>query len=219
MKSLSSSIGRLLATVLLVQSLCAQEFFEDIEKSSFRTKQTVDANEEILISKILRYREFLDSLLQRKDEKFYDLDGNCLDFSGRLSEEMRTAGFPVQLAQTAPSSQAIYLKATNGFSFLADKIHFFLIDRELGEDREIIIDPTIMQFFDKRTGALEIQKIFVGTREDLIAFYRKNRQVARFRISADGDEAIDPGQGHYSPDDLVCVIYSVNECAHTRTNL
>lgn len=204
---------------LSLQMSLGADFFDDLEYDSSSHGNKIEANEQALKSKIKSYREFLAKLIQRQDEKFYDLNGNCAAFAGRVLEVLQSEGFPVQFAQTAPSSKSIYLQVADGSSFLADKIHFFVVDRELGDGQEIIIDPTVMQFFDKRNDSVEVRKIFVGTRADLLSFYSQNRKVARFRVSADSDEAIDPNQGAYDPEDLVCVIYSVNECAHTRTNL
>jgi len=208
--------------LLMTQSLFSEELsFEGMElgyQSHVEEISSTDSATGDLENRIAEYQAVIQELMQREGSPFYDLHGRCLDFSALLKEELHARGYPLDLAQTAPNDKPIYISGKDGKEIFSDKRHFFLVDRSLGAQSEIILDPTIMQFFHKAPGRVEIRKIFVGTKTDLIAFYTKNQKDARLFVTDEDDQVIDDNQGHYDPRDLVCAIYSVDQCSHTRTN-
>ena len=80
---------------------------------------------------------------------------------------------------------------------------------------EIIIDPTIYQFVANKPVQSLIEPIFVGMKFDLQNFYSLNKNQARHDISDPESDKI----GKYDPNQLVCLIYSVDNCSINRTNL
>ena len=210
----------LIALSLTGQIRAEEPSFDELGESFFGFEDAKKHSEEVgeLEQKIAEYQSVLDELIQRDSPRFYDLNGSCLDFSAPLLQELQSSGYPVQLAQTAPSEKSIYISGKDEKQVLTDKRHFFLVDRSLGEDQEIIIDPTIMQFFHKTASRVEVRKIFVGTKGSLFSFFGKNQKYARLIVPDFDNQVLDENQGHYAPGDLVCVIYSVDRCSQLRTN-
>jgi len=187
---------------------------------SFADFETPDATSENKANKKFTISDYKTAVKRILNEPYadlhYSLEGNCLDHSAALLERLRNEGFQsVHLAETNGNGKLINMHLKNGKVELAGKTHYFLVDRSSAAESEIIIDPTIYQFvFDKPTEALK-EPIFVGNQNDLTNFYRKNINSIHHDVT--DPESVNIGQ--YKPDELVCLIYSVNQCSINRKNL
>ena len=162
------------------------------------------------------YRKVINELLSESDaQDFYSLEGDCLDHAAVLLEKLREKGFDkIMLAQTSDNGEAVNMSLNDGSKERAYKTHYFLVDRTMGAGSEIIIDPTIYQFIAAKPSQATANPIFVGEKSDLETFYTDNRNQSRHDIS-------DPHSaktGKYNPNELVCLIYSVDQCSKNRTN-
>lgn len=202
----------------LLDSLSSET--DESSSPSFEDFETPDVTSENKSKKkftISDYKTAIKRILNEPDaDLHYSLEGNCLDHSAALLERLRNEGFQsVHLAETNGNGKLINMHLKNGKVELAGKTHYFLVDRSSAVESEIIIDPTIYQFvFDKPTEALK-EPIFVGNQNDLTNFYRKN--INRIHHDVTDPESVNIGQ--YEPDELVCLIYSVNQCSINRKNL
>tara|TARA_Y100000589_G_scaffold170651_1_gene162104 strand:+ start:2843 stop:3544 length:702 start_codon:yes stop_codon:yes gene_type:complete len=167
-------------------------------------------------STVDEYRKVVEQLLSGpKSRELYSLRGNCLDHSAALLEKLRAQGFDnIDLAQTSDNGEAIYMQLNDGSTERAYKTHFFLVDRSNGPGAEIIIDPTIYQFLAQKPARAVKSPVFVGDKSDLHKFYSQNRLQTHHDISDPDSDRI----GKYSPDELVCLIYSLGKCSKNRTN-
>ena len=168
-------------------------------------------------SSVTEYRRTINELLtETGSQDLYSLEGNCLDHSAVLLEKLKAKGFDqLMLAQTDDSGGAVELNLSDGTTERAYKKHYFLVDRSNGAGSEIIIDPTIYQFVAKKPAQASVEPIFVGRKFDLQNFYSQNKTQARHDISDPESDKI----GKYDPNQLVCLIYSVDSCSKNRTNL
>lgn len=83
--------------------------------------------------------------------------------------------------------------------------HQFLVKADTaGTPEEVIVDPTIRQFFSA-IGGRRIPGIFVGTRIELIELFRRNSQS--LRVQPIGENA--PTRGA-DPDELVDIFYGLS---------
>ena len=169
------------------------------------------------LASVTEYRRTINDLLNEPGgQNLYSLEGNCLDHSAVLLEKLKAKGFDqLMLAQTDDSGGAIELNLSDGTTERAYKKHYFLVDRSNGAGSEIIIDPTIYQFVATKPAQASVEPIFVGRKFDLQNFYSQNKTQARHDISDPESDKI----GKYDPDQLVCLIYSVDSCSKNRTNL
>lgn len=112
-------------------------------------------------------------------------NGGCIPYSVQLKRALDEA--KVDLKSVKVSHQ-LDLRVEDGVrpgSFY----HYFLEDRSWGPGGEVIVDPTIMQFFLGRPVGIDPSGIFVGTREELIQLVQQNRMLLKLpdsmsRISA-----------------------------------
>ncbi len=162
------------------------------------------------------YQNAINELLSGPEApELYSLEGNCLDHSAALLEKLKSKGFDrLTLAQTSDNGEAVNMTLSDGRTERAYKTHYFLVDRSNGINSEIFIDPTIYQFIAEKPSQAAEKPIFVGKRFDLQNFYSQNRAQARYDISDPDSDRI----GKYNPDELVCLIYSVDNCSINRTN-
>ena len=169
------------------------------------------------LASVTEYRRTINDLLNEPGgQNLYSLEGNCLDHSAALLEKLKAKGFDqLMLAQTDDSGGAVELNLSDGTTERAYKKHYFLVDRSNGAGSEIIIDPTIYQFIAKKPVQSSVEPIFVGRKFDLQNFYSQNKTQARHDISDPESDKI----GKYDPNQLVCLIYSVDSCSKNRTNL
>ena len=179
----------------------------DIKSSSVRKAQRA--------ATVAEYRKVINKLLSESDaQDFYSLDGNCLDHSAALLEKLRDEGFhDIMLAQTSDNGEAVKMNLNDGSKERAYKTHYFLVDRTKGAGSEIIIDPTIYQFIAAQPSQATENPIFVGEKSDLHKFYTQNRLQSRHDINDPHSNKI----GKYNPNELVCLIYSVDQCSKNRT--
>ena len=169
------------------------------------------------LASVTEYRRTINDLLNEPGaQNLYSLEGNCLDHSAALLEKLKSKGFDqLMLAQTSDNGGAVNMNLSDGTTERAYKKHFFLVDRSNGASSEIIIDPTIYQFLAQKPAQASAQPIFVGRKFDLQSFYSQHRSQARHDISDPESDKI----GKYDPNQLVCLIYSVDSCSKNRTNL
>ena len=167
-------------------------------------------------SSVTEYLRIISDLLTETDShELYSLEGNCLDHSAALLEKLKAKGFDqLMLAQTDDSGGAVELNLSDGTTERAYKKHYFLVDKSNGARSEIIIDPTIYQFIAEKPAEAATKPIFVGKKFDLKNFYARNKAQARHDISDPDSRKI----GKYDPDELVCLIYSVDNCSENRKN-
>ena len=163
-----------------------------------------------------RYKQAVQDILSASDAKdYYSLDGNCLDFSSVLLEELQGRGFDtIQLAETHQNGQSIEMRLKNGSKELANKTHYFLVDRSRGENDEIVIDPTIYQFLSDKSTAVSEGQIFVGDHNELNDFYQRHQTIASWNTVENSNGT----HGMYKPQQLSCLIYSIDKCSSNRNN-
>ncbi len=175
-------------------------------------------NEDLLYNNWMmdRYKIAIQDILSASDAKdYYSLDGHCLAFSSALLEELQSRGFlTIQLAETHQGGQSVEMRLENGTKELANKTHYFLVDRSLGENHEIIIDPTIYQFLSDKSTAESEGQIFVGDQNELNDFYQRHQAIASWNTVENSNGT----HGMYQPEQLVCLLYSVDQCSSNRKN-
>lgn len=197
-------------------------FSHAVAKDSERTPHFIGFEEDYVSTQpqqaandlVSNYKQAIKKLLEQSNATdFYSLTGNCLDYSIALLEKLEELGFDnAQLSETNENGKSIQLHVEDGTVEKAGKTHFFIVDRSQGAPYEIIIDPTIYQFVMKKPSEATSQPIFVGYKRDLQNFYRKNRDHATWDVVNPENVNI----GKYDPDELVCLIYSVDQCSVNR---
>lgn len=167
------------------------------------------------MNELSKYKKAVQQLINGSYERErYSKEGHCLDYGTNLLYELQMMGFKnLQLAETTPK-KLIQLNTKSGKKEQADRIHFFLVDRVSNPKTEIIIDPTYLQFFNKKELSPTTSPIFVGTKEELIQLYKKQNKHTGWQTH-DG-EPINPGK--YKSEELSCLRYSFEMCAENRIN-
>lgn len=204
------------------------EFFDSLSRSQDNDRQNPSFNEFAMSDEndnikldiqhtAADYKAAIKKILSEPDaDLHYSLEGNCLDHSTSLLQKLRGQGFEtVHLAETDGNNKLITMHLKNGQIESASKTHYFLVDRHSQTDAEIIIDPTIYQFVLKKPSEAPQEPIFVGDQNELTNFYSNNIKYIHHDIS--DPESVNIGQ--YKPDELVCLIYSVNQCSMNRNDL
>lgn len=139
-------------------------------------------------------------------------DGYCVDLAFAWQAILQEKGYPVEVVFTDTNISKGKVKI-NGVEQRGDKYHAFLVDRSLGEGKEIIIDPSYLQFLDNGGEHFKKRPVFVGTHKDIIALYNENR--ATIRLDVAGDEHI----GQYDPPSLASLNYSFSTNSNARMTL
>ena len=194
-------------------------FFRAVDEPNFgglREIKSPSVRQNQAAATVSDYRKVINELLSESDaDDFYSLEGDCLDHAAVLLEKLREKGFDeLMLAQTSDNGEAVNMSLNDGSKERAYKTHYFLVDRTKGAGSEIIIDPTIYQFIAAKPSQAIVNPIFVGEKSDLKMFYTDNRLQSRHDISDPHSDKI----GKYNPNELVCLIYSIDQCSKNRTN-
>ena len=154
-----------------------------------------------------------DILNSKNSEDFYNKDGFCLDTSALLMQELERKGFKnIKLAETNIPFKVLNIDGP-AKNERASKTHFFLIDENTIEGEEIIIDPTYLQFFDKKIFG-KVSPIFIGKADGLENFFDKHSAANGWEVF----EGEPIRTGIYQTKEMVCMIYSIHECSKGRIN-
>src|SRR5262249_11891605 len=92
--------------------------------------------------------------------------------------------------------------------------HWYVTVPPKGKRPEIIVDSTYLQFF-RDAQELEAPEIFVGTREQLIAFFEKHRDRLDYKEGNGGTGALPPAPVRMS--DVVDALYGLGARIGNRT--
>lgn len=101
--------------------------------------------------------------------------GGCVPFSAQLKVALDQVKVNLQNVKVSHQMNLLTEQGPRAGNFY----HYFLEDRTWGAGGEIIVDPTIMQFFKVRPVGLDRSGIFVGGREELVAFVKQNKMLLR----------------------------------------
>lgn len=116
--------------------------------------------------------------------------GSCMPFSMQLQAALKEAKFQLKIKAVTHDLNI----RTSGGERLGSFHHYFLEDDSWGPGQEVIVDPTLKQYFYSHPFDLDRSGIFVGTREDLIHLFKLNRRLMRppVGMSSIPDGTIDP---------------------------
>ncbi len=122
--------------------------------------------------------------------KYFNDEGNCIACSATMQRELIKDGFTVKRWEVSHGRPlTVRGKETHNFTY-----HYFLTLHGSKEREEIVIDPTYLQFLkaDKRKNH---PPVFIGTRAELVDFFKKNQTAIQRQGFPDREsEEIDPSE-------------------------
>jgi hypothetical protein len=139
-------------------------------------------------------------------------DGQCVDLAFLWYTKLKSRGYQVEVVFT-DTNKMVGQVVIEGVKSDGRKYHAFLVDRSLGPEKEVIIDPSYLQFVENGRELFDANPIFIGTHSELISFYNENKK--NLRLDVEGDQNI----GKYDPQSLSTLIYSYGENDGVRVPL
>jgi len=147
-------------------------FYHDLANPIKRSRPlTLDV--QLQLYSIKKYKDYIAAIIREHGPReFTCRTGLCYPLSQRLTKELNLVPQFNAKRVISEGETIIQLGDVGVPNFI---FHYFISDTSIGENFEIIIDSTYLQFL-KDPHYLDLPLVFVGTREDLIALFEKHKE-------------------------------------------
>ena len=142
------------------------------------------------------------------DGPWSDPEGTCLDLAAKWQPRLAGLGFPARIATTDPSLAGGRAQV-DGQDTFAGKFHAYVVV-DGGPHGELIVDPSVRQFFDPAKTRGPLPEIFVGTHAEAAALFAREPQA--LRVELHGDTHL----GRYEPASFASLVYATGRNAELR---
>lgn len=129
----------------------------------------------------------------------------CDVYSIKLMEALQAHGLDARLTQMDGNTS---IRTTDG-KLAFGKSHYYLTQGS--GSREVIVDPTIRQFF--RGAPATVPAVFIGTEADLKRLFREHADLLQMTVDSD------PLTGRYEPDSFADLTHGFGRHAKLRVVL
>jgi hypothetical protein len=145
------------------------------------------------------------------DGPWTDPEGMCLDLAARWQPRLAALGFPARIATTDPALAGGRARV-DGQETFAGKFHAYVVV-DGGPLGELVVDPSVRQFFDPARTKGPLPEIFVGTHSEAAALFAREPQALRVELHEDRH------LGRYEPASFASLVYATGRNAALRMTL